>query len=314
MSRIRSIHPGQWTDEAFVECSAFARLLALGVRNEADDNGVFEWRPTRLKMRLFPADAIDVAELLGELEERGLVLRFDADDRQYGAIRNFRVYQNPRSPKAEHPITDDAERFVGDRVGDDAPAKRGPGRPRKRQDGENIASEAKSFPQNVENNSVMERERREEDNSPSDSSIGAPIDPPATALVLVHQSKPNDEARAAFDAYGVMRCDLVSNARPLVLSPDRRKQISARLREVGGVAGWATVLSRIRASPFLRGDSDRGGRFIAELDWLLKPVNLRKVMEGNYDERSSSAVVRSRGATSTIDALAEARNMLGFGG
>ena len=96
MSRIRSIHPGQWTDEAFVECTAFARLLALGIRNEADDNGVFEWRPTRLKMRLFPVDAIDVTELLIELEARGLVLRFDADDRQYGAIRNFRVYQNPR--------------------------------------------------------------------------------------------------------------------------------------------------------------------------------------------------------------------------
>ena len=31
MARIRSLHPGQWTDEAFVQCSAFARLLALGL-------------------------------------------------------------------------------------------------------------------------------------------------------------------------------------------------------------------------------------------------------------------------------------------
>ena len=31
MARIRSIHPGIWTDEAFVELSALARLLYIGL-------------------------------------------------------------------------------------------------------------------------------------------------------------------------------------------------------------------------------------------------------------------------------------------
>ncbi len=53
MARIRSIHPGQATDEDFVQCSPFARLLAIFVRNEADDHGVFKWKPVTLKMRIF---------------------------------------------------------------------------------------------------------------------------------------------------------------------------------------------------------------------------------------------------------------------
>lgn len=156
--------------------------------------------------------------------------------------------------------------------------------------------------------------KSKKEDSPSDSSTGKPIEAPMTALVLVSQPEREDEAQLAFTAYVDLRCEIVPDARPLVLHPDRRKHLTARLREVGGLAGWGNVLSSIRASPFLRGDGARGGRFVAELDWLLKPINLRKVMEGNYDERTSGAVVRSRGAPSTIDALAEARSMLGFGG
>jgi hypothetical protein len=49
--RIRSLHPEQFTDDQFVSCSPLARLLALGVRNQSDDNGIFEWNPVKLKMR-----------------------------------------------------------------------------------------------------------------------------------------------------------------------------------------------------------------------------------------------------------------------
>ena len=67
MARIRSIHPGQWTDEDFVSLSPFARLLAIALRNEADDQGVFEWKPVTIKIKLFPADNVDVPALLDEL-------------------------------------------------------------------------------------------------------------------------------------------------------------------------------------------------------------------------------------------------------
>lgn len=67
MARIRSIHPGQWSDEDFVCLSFPARLLALALRNLADDHGIFEWKPRTIKMQLFPADNIDMEPLLSEL-------------------------------------------------------------------------------------------------------------------------------------------------------------------------------------------------------------------------------------------------------
>lgn len=103
MARIRSIHPGQWTDEAFVECSSDARLLALGLRNEADDNGIFEWKPKTLKMRLFPADSVDIDVLLEEVTLSGQAFRYMLGNKAYGAIRNFTKYQRPRRPSIMYP-------------------------------------------------------------------------------------------------------------------------------------------------------------------------------------------------------------------
>lgn len=104
MARIRSLHPGQWTDDDFVSCSAFARLLALGLRNEADDNGIFEWNPTKLKMRILPADNADVPALLAELEGTRQVLKYSAMGKQYGMIRSFTRFQRPKKPTFQYPI------------------------------------------------------------------------------------------------------------------------------------------------------------------------------------------------------------------
>lgn len=119
MARIRSIHPGVYTDEAWASVSIPARWFAKGLCTEADDNGVFEWKPLQLKMRIFPADAVDVPALLAELVAAGIVLSFTADGRPLGAIRNFCRYQRPRKPKAWFPITEAAKAFVA--LGSDAP-------------------------------------------------------------------------------------------------------------------------------------------------------------------------------------------------
>ena len=103
MSRIRSIYPEQWTDEDFVTCSPLARLLAIAIRNEADDNGVFEWKPIAIKMRLLPADDCDVSALLGELVSTNQVYRFEVNGKKFGAIRNFTTFQKPKTPKYKYP-------------------------------------------------------------------------------------------------------------------------------------------------------------------------------------------------------------------
>lgn len=105
MSRIRSIHPGLWTDEEFVTLSPFARLLFMGIWNECDDKGIFEWKPLTLKMRLLPADNLDAAELLNEIAASGAIKRFEIGGKTYGAVRNFGKFQRPKKPNDIHPAT-----------------------------------------------------------------------------------------------------------------------------------------------------------------------------------------------------------------
>jgi hypothetical protein len=112
MARIRSIHPGLWTDEAFVSVSPLARLLFIGIWNEADDQGVFPWKPVTLKMRLLPADGVDTAALLTELTELGMLMKFQVGSAVFGAVRNFRKFQRPERPNRVHPITDEVSAFV----------------------------------------------------------------------------------------------------------------------------------------------------------------------------------------------------------
>jgi hypothetical protein len=104
MARIRSVHPGLWTDEAFVSVSMTARLLAIGIWNECDDQGAFEWKPRQLKMRLLPADNADVEALLEELRSAGLIQPYNVGDRCYGAVRNFGRFQRPKKPNSVHPM------------------------------------------------------------------------------------------------------------------------------------------------------------------------------------------------------------------
>lgn len=113
MSRIRSVHPGFFTDEDLVSVSMAARLLFIGIGVEADDKGIFVWKPLTIKMRVFPADNVDVASLLCELVEAGVIKHYAVDGKSYGAIKNFRKYQRPKTPNDIHPATEDIISFVG---------------------------------------------------------------------------------------------------------------------------------------------------------------------------------------------------------
>lgn len=113
MSRIRSIHPGIWTDEAFMGLSAYARLLLIGIWTEAWDDGVFEWKPLTLKARLFPVDMVDVNELLQELLEAGVIARMDEHEKRPGIVRNFQRYQRPKKPNSSQLMTNRWLEYVG---------------------------------------------------------------------------------------------------------------------------------------------------------------------------------------------------------
>lgn len=113
MARIRSIHPGLWTDEAFVSLTPFARLLFMGIWTECDDMGSFEWSPLKLKMRLLPADNVDAGELLAELQAADAIMVYEEGGKRYGAVRNFCQYQRPKKPNSTYPQTEAVRKYVG---------------------------------------------------------------------------------------------------------------------------------------------------------------------------------------------------------
>lgn len=113
MARIRSIFPGFWTDEVFASLSDAAALFYLGLLNEADDQGIFEWKPVTLRMRLRPTKDGSVEDLLAELAAANTIQKYENDGRQYGAIRNFRKYQRPKSPKFIHHTDANIRNYIG---------------------------------------------------------------------------------------------------------------------------------------------------------------------------------------------------------
>jgi uncharacterized protein YdaU (DUF1376 family) len=74
---------------------------------------------------------------------------------------------------------------------------------------------------------------------------------------------------------------------PEAINKTRRASLIARVREVG-LDGWERAIQRAEQSPFLTG---RAGEkpFALALDWMLKPANFTKIVEGNYDDRTHLA-------------------------
>ena len=113
MARIRSVHPGLFTDEAFMSASPMARLLMIGLWTESWDDGAFEWKPVVIKARIFPADTCDAAALLDELCSLGAVKRVERNGKSYGLVRNFRKFQKPKKPNSSGITTAEDVDFLG---------------------------------------------------------------------------------------------------------------------------------------------------------------------------------------------------------
>lgn len=100
MARIRTVKPEFWTDEKVVECSILARLLFIGLFNFANDMGCLERSPKRLKMQIFPADALDCEPLIQELITHGLLIEYSVNDVCYLQIKGFLKHQKINRPSA----------------------------------------------------------------------------------------------------------------------------------------------------------------------------------------------------------------------
>ena len=81
-----------------------------------------------------------------------------------------------------------------------------------------------------------------------------------------------------------MKGKTIPSIRGEVLGKKRKQSIKARMREYGKDA-VAQVIANAAESNFLNGGNVRG--FIASIDWLMKPGNFPKVLDGNYNNKNT---------------------------
>lgn len=249
MARIRSIHPGIYTDESWASVSIPARWLAKGICTESDDNGIFDWKPLQLKMRIFPADNVDVAELMAELLEANILTKFDVAGKHFGAVKNFKKYQKPRKPKAWHPFPESVWNFVGDepvpQKSEPEPVKETP-----------VPQKSEKSPQREEGGG------KRDDGDKTSCATGVALKPEHIVeewnKTATRLGKPNVRD----------------------ITPERRQLLNARINQYS-LDDFSTVFGKVETSPFLRGERNWKG---ATFDWIFKKANFQKTLEGNYDE------------------------------
>lgn len=93
MARIRTIKPEFFTSEDIVSMTPLARIFYVSLWCEADREGRMEWKPKTFKMRYLPGDNCEVVELAQELIDRGLIVLYVADGKQYAEIPTFAKHQ-----------------------------------------------------------------------------------------------------------------------------------------------------------------------------------------------------------------------------
>ena len=196
MARIRSIHPGLFTDEAFVQLSCDAQMLLIGLWTEADDQGVFEWKPLTLRMRLRPTKDGAIDPLLEEMTALNIIRQYEVAGRKLGAVRNFRKWQKPKTPNAIHLINDEIRIYVGLKA--DGPEIHPGKQDQFPPNGEINTAKAPPFPPNGEKSLLMEEGggRREDGGDSKTLSANAENEntEPPFAESLSSQDLPNTQS------------------------------------------------------------------------------------------------------------------------
>ncbi len=87
--------------------------------------------------------------------------------------------------------------------------------------------------------------------------------------------------KAVVDAFN-KTCTSLPNVREI--NDRRRKAIRGAAQTVESFGGFAALFEKVEASDFLTGR--RGNWTSCGFDWILKPANLTKIIEGNYDNKA----------------------------
>ncbi|MBU3627223.1 hypothetical protein ICN48_13405 [Polynucleobacter sp. JS-Safj-400b-B2] len=299
MARIRSIKPDFWTDEKVVELSAFARLLFIGLWNFADDDGRMVYSPKKIKMQIFPADTVDISELIGEIAHQELITVYTVSAVAYVQIAHFSKHQKidkrtpsklPAYSNGEVAAPESCERSPVSsedlRVTPTEGKGSGGGKGKGVEEEWNLKHLGKTRGTITSNASTSlgnpEKNHTEQDDRQGDRQ-GSGQEGAQAYLACPHQK--------IKDLWHTMMPEL---PRVVQWTDTRAGHLKARWRELCahwhwesedlGLIWFTQFFESIRGSPFLMGRVSSKDRkpFVASLDWAVKPENFTKILEGKY--------------------------------
>lgn len=247
MARIRTVKPEFCESESIGKLSRDARLLFIQLWTFVDDSGKSRASSRLLASRLYPYDT-DAPQLidrwLEELERGGHIRLYEVEGCQYLDIPKWLKHQ-----RIDHP-----------------------GKSRLPEFREGLAKP------------------REDKRDIRDSYLGPRTVGPRT-LDLGEEYTPNGVVACATAAEIAQAFALFNDAAKRTgwpaaqkIDDGRKKKMLGRLKDAGGIDGFAVAVGKAEASEFL---TVTWPNF--NIDWLLKPANFTKLMEGNYDRKQSDA-------------------------
>jgi hypothetical protein len=88
------------------------------------------------------------------------------------------------------------------------------------------------------------------------------------------------------------------------MTDSRRRALRSRIADAGGIDGWRIALGKAAQSDFLCGRSPKAWSGFS-FDWLTASKNFIKIMEGNYDNRTSRPSAPDNPTLQNPNAVAE---------
>ncbi len=274
--RARTIKPGFYDNELLGSASPLAHLLFPGLWMLADHEGRLEYRPKRIKVKIFPYRDADVAELCDELIDAGMVIKYTNEGNEYLYIPSFKDHQRPHPNEKKNPSVLPAYANGDNEFEPDTHQGTNEDAPKTYQGASlDVPNRAGSSGPSGSSGSTGPTEPLLDD-AVSPTTETSPDGPKFPSPIEVFREAWN--AMAA--KHGLPQCREMTGK--------RKTEFTARWKDPGWRRDYPEALAKVPASQFLLGKNDRGWK--ANIEWFLRPDSLTKILEDNYGGNRSLSI------------------------
>ena len=252
MARIRTIKPKFYDDVKIGRLSREARYLYIALWVFADDMGVANGDTIWLKSKIYPYDQIQLQQFekwMNELVTNGFICLLSYNGERFIYLPKFTRHQVINRPNYEDlNIPKELIDREKERITDLSLNNHG------------------TITDLSLNNHGLYKEEEEE------------YIPPIVPLGDDRHSEERIDYNALMSTFNSMFEGKLPRATSM--TEKRRKAVRARIAEHGKQAVM-TVFAHVLQSPFLLGNNDKN--WSCDFDWIFRPNNFIKILEGNYD-------------------------------